>query len=294
MNILITGAQGQVGQELVKQGNLKGLHMVAVNHHELDISKRHFVEKTLFKNNVSLVINAAAYTAVDKAESEPDQAFAVNSKGPFNIASACSKANIPMIHISTDYVFNGEKKEPYVETDAISPPGVYGKSKAQGEAEVKKHLQQHIILRTSWVYGVHGNNFVKTMISLAKTTDTIRVVNDQFGCPTFARDIAKAIWSIVNDIQNQQKVRWGTYHYCGIGTTSWYGFAKKIFEIARQYEILAIKKVEPVSTDAYPTPAKRPLSSVLDCNLIHQHFDVIQKPWEQSIKEMLKDLYAIF
>jgi dTDP-4-dehydrorhamnose reductase len=291
MNILVTGAKGQVGRELIEQGRLKGFPMVGTHHHELDITDRHAIENTLFKNNIRLAINAAAYTTVDKAESEPGSAFNVNSNGASCMASACSKANIPMIHISTDYVFNGEKKEPYVETDAISPLGVYGKSKAQGEAEVKNHLKQHIILRTSWVYGIHGHNFVKTMINLAKTTDIIRVVDDQIGCPSFARDIAKAILSIADDIQRQKEPQWGTYNYCGMGTTSWFGFAKKIFELAKKYETLAVKQVVPIRTDEYPTAAKRPANSALNCDLIRQHFGIIQTPWELSLEEMITDLY---
>jgi dTDP-4-dehydrorhamnose reductase len=292
MNILVTGAKGQVGRELIEQGHLKGFSMVGTNHHELDITDRHAIENTLFKNNIRLAINAAAYTAVDKAESESEQAFEINSNGAACMASACSKANIPLIHISTDYVFNGEKKEPYVETDSISPIGVYGKSKAQGEAEVKNHLKQHIILRTSWVYGIHGHNFVKTMINLAKTTNMIRVVDDQFGCPTFARDIAKTILSIADHIQRLKEPPWGTYHYCGMGTTSWFGFAEKIFEFANKFETLAVKQVVPIRTDEYPTAAKRPANSALNCDLIHQHFGIIQKPWEQSLEEMITDLYT--
>jgi dTDP-4-dehydrorhamnose reductase len=293
MNILVTGAKGQVGRELVKQGHLKGFSMVGTTHHELDITNRHAIENTLFKNNIRLAINAAAYTAVDKAESEPDQAFDVNSNGASFMASACSKANIPLIHISTDYVFNGEKKKPYVETDAISPLGVYGKSKAQGEAEVKNNLKQHIILRTSWAYGIDGHNFVKTMLSLAKTADTIRGVDEQIGCPTSAREIAKAILSIADHIQRLQEPKWGTYHYCGMGTTSWFGFGKKIFEIANKFETLAVKQVVPIRTDEYPTAAKRPANSVLNCDLIHQYFGIIQTPWEQSLEEMITELLTV-
>ena len=292
MNILVTGAKGQVGRELIEQGHLKGFSMVGTHHHELDITDRHAIENELFKNNIRLAINAAAYTAVDKAESESEQAFEINSNGAACMASACSKANIPLIHISTDYVFNGEKKEPYVETDSISPIGVYGKSKAQGEAEVKNHLKQHIILRTSWVYGIHGHNFVKTMINLAKTTDIIRVVDDQIGCPSFARDIAKAILSIADHIQRQKEPQWGTYHYCGMGTTSWFGFAEKIFEFTNKFETLALKQAVPIRTDEYPTAAKRPANSALNCNLIHQHFGIIQTPWEHSLEEMITDLYS--
>jgi dTDP-4-dehydrorhamnose reductase len=292
MNILVTGSKGQVGRELIEQGRLKGFSMVGATHHDLDVTDKLAVENILFEKNISLAINAAAYTAVDKAESEPEQAFDVNSNGSTCMASACSRANIPLIHISTDYVFNGEKKEPYVETDVISPLGVYGKSKAQGEAEVKNNLKHHIILRTSWVYGIDGHNFVKTMLSLAKTTDIIRVVDDQLGCPTFARDIAKTILSIADHIQRLKDPKWGTYHYCGMGATSWFGFAKKIFELAKKFERLAVKQVIPIRTDEYPTAAKRPANSVLNCGLIRQHFEIVQTPWEQSLKEMITDLYT--
>jgi len=184
-------------------------------------------------------------------------------------------------------------EEPYVETDAISPVGVYGKSKAQGEAEIKNNLKQHIILRTSWVYGIHGHNFVKTMINLAKTRKQIRVVDDQIGCPSFARDIAKAILTIADNIQRLKKPEWGLYHYCGKGAISWFGFAKKIFEIAKNFEPLAVKQIVPIRTDEYPTVAKRPANSALNCDLIHQHFGIIQTPWQQSLEEMITDLYTV-
>lgn len=293
MNIFVTGSKGQLGHELGKQGRLKGFNLLLTNHKTLDITDRQAVENALFKNNISLAINAAAYTAVDRAETEPDLAFAVNSKGALNMAFACKKAKIPLVHISTDYVFDGEKKEPYLETDPVSPVGVYGKSKAQGEIEIKSHLKQHIILRTSWVYGVCGHNFVKTMIKLARTTDIIRVVDDQSGCPTFTKDIAKTILSIAGYIQKNREIRWGTYHYCGMGKTSWYGFAEKIFEIAKKYESFKVKQVIPISTDEYPTPAKRPAGSVLDCGLIYKYFGIIQRPWEESLKEMITQLYTL-
>ena len=214
---------------------------------------------------LSSVINAAAYTAVDRAESGSEAAFAVNREGPAHLADRCRKRGIPLIHVSTDYVFDGEKGKPYVEEDPIAPLGVYGKSKAAGEAEVRQRLPEHIIVRTAWLVGVHGHNFVKNMLRLGRERETLKVVSDQQGCPTFAADLADAILVMAKQAEIRKLVPWGTYHYCGRGETTWHGFAEAIFEIAGQYEKFALKNLLPISTAEYPTPVKRPANSVLDC-----------------------------
>ena len=242
------------------------------------------------QSGASLVINAAAYTAVDKAESEEDIAYAVNKDGPAYLASACKEAGIPLIHVSTDYVFDGSKKGPYLESDPVSPLGVYGRSKAAGEEEIRSRLQKHIILRTAWLYGIHGSNFVKTMLRLGKERQSLRVVSDQYGCPTYASDLAEAILAISENHLEGRKIVWGTYHFCGGGFTTWHAFAEEIFRIACRYQSFNVKEIVPIGTSEYPTAAKRPHNSVLDCSLLRKNFGIIPHPWEESLAVMIEKL----
>jgi len=288
MRILITGCNGQLGWELCRRGGERGFDIIALDIPEFDITDASQVKFEVSQSDAYLIINAAAYTAVDKTESESELAFAVNRDGPANLASYCAEIGIPLIHISTDYVFDGNKKGPYLETDPVSPIGVYGRSKAAGETEVRKHLKEHIIIRTAWLYGIHGHNFVKTMLSLGREKEVLRVVNDQYGCPTNAADLAEAILKIAAQISEGSNIAWDTYHYCGAGVTTWHGFAKKIFDLARERHSLMVKKVVPITTDQYPTPAKRPANSVLDCSLIKKHFGISPKPWAESLARMIE------
>jgi dTDP-4-dehydrorhamnose reductase len=290
MKLLIIGSNGQLGWELCKKGKEQGFDILALDLPEFDITDPYSAEKAVSQSEVSLVINAAAYTAVDKAESEPETAFAVNRDGPAHLSACCAKVEIPLIHISTDYVFNGNKKDPYLETDPVSPLGVYGKSKAEGEVKVREHLPEHIIFRTAWLYGIHGQNFVKTMLRLGRVNEVVKVVADQYGCPTYAADLAEAVLTVANQIDKRKNISWGTYHYCGKGATSWHGFAKNIFDLARQFDSLTVKKVAPISTAEYPTPAKRPAKSVLDCAFITEQFGINPKPWQESLSDMI-DVY---
>ena len=291
MRILIVGSNGQLGWELYRQGKDRGLDLIPLDLPEFDITDKSAVFDTVTRSNADIVINAAAYTAVDRAESEIDIAFAVNRDGPSYLASTCAKVHIPLIHVSTDYVFDGCKKGAYLETDLAAPVGVYGKSKAEGEEEVRRNLKEHIIIRTSWLCGVHGNNFVKTMLHLAREREELRVVDDQHGCPTFAVDLAEAILTIASLIERGENISWGTYHYGGGGSTTWYGFASKIFEIAKEYNTLKLKKVIPITTSEYPTPTKRPANSVLDCSLLLKEFNICSLPWEESLANMLDSYF---
>ena len=291
MKLLITGSKGQLGWELCRQGKERGHDLIPLDLPEFDITDKSTVSDTVTRSHAGLVVNSAAYTAVDKAESEIDMAFAVNRDGPSYLASACEKVHIPLIHISTDYVFDGCKNGAYLETDLIAPIGVYGKSKAEGEEKVRSNLKEHIIIRTSWLYGVHGNNFVKTMLHLGREQEELRVVDDQYGCPTFAADLAEAILTIVSLFERGENISWGTYHYCGGGSTTWYGFASKIFEIAKGYDTLKLKKVVPISTSEYPTPSKRPANSIMDCTLLERNFRISPKPWEDNLSRMLTEYY---
>jgi len=290
MKLLITGSNGQLGWELCRQGKDRGFSTVPLDIPEFDITDEASVRKVFLEAGPDLVINAAAYTAVDKAESDQEMAFSVNSDGPYYIASACNEKKIPLIHISTDYVFDGCKDGPYDNTDQVCPIGIYGKSKSEGEERVRHILREHIIVRTAWLCGVHGNNFVKTMLKLGREREEIRVVADQYGCPTFAADLAGALLTIASKIDNGQRNSWGTYHYCGTGSTTWFGFASKIFETAGTYEEFKVKKVIPIKTSEYPTAATRPSNSVMDCSSLGQEFNICPPHWEDSLSCMLEAL----
>ena len=292
MRILVTGANGQVGWELSRRGARKGFDILAFDRAALDITDSSAANREVSKSGASVVVNAAAYTAVDQAESEPELAFAVNRDGPAYLASACAEVGIPLVHISTDFVFDGQKQGPYLETDQVSPLSIYGKSKASGEIAVRERLRQHIILRTSWVYGAHGDNFVKTMLRLGREKEVVRVVADQAGCPTSAVDIVETILTIISRGWQSRQVPWGTYHYCGEGVTSWYGFAEAIFAVAAAYVALKVRRVEPITTADYPTPAKRPANSVLDCSLVKKSFGIVPKSWNKSLATMVQQLFS--
>lgn len=290
MKILITGADGQLGRELIKQGQLKGFSVQAPSEDDMDITDLEKIDRCMAFHQPEVVINAAAYTQVDKAESEAALAFAVNTTGSANLARMCAKNKIPLVHISTDYVFDGQKGTSYLETDTISPVGVYGRSKAEGEIEIRSHLKEHIILRTSWLYGIHGHNFAKTILKLATTKPKIRVVADQYGSPTNAADLAQTILIISDRMQFNNDVDWGTYHYCGQGVISWYNFAEKIVGLARLYADVKTTRIEPIATADYPTRALRPIYSALDCSRIQKHFGINPKPWQKSLEITIKEL----
>jgi dTDP-4-dehydrorhamnose reductase len=245
------------------------------------------IQEVLEKEDVSVVINLAAYNAVDRAEEEVEKAFAVNRDGAGNLAGACRRRGLALIHFSTDYVFDGRKKRPYVEDDSVAPLGVYGQSKAAGEAEIRKVLEEHIIVRTSWLYGIHGKNFLKTILGLAKEREVIRVVADQIGCPTATKDLAEVILTMIRARQGNQQ--WGTFHYSGFGETSWYGFAKEIVALAQRYASCRAR-VEPIVSEDYPTLARRPKYSVLDCSRTEKEFAVRSRPWKDSLSETMAAL----
>lgn len=284
MKVLITGANGQLGRELIRQGWKFNFKIQGVNHQELDITSEDQVNQMLTHGCPSVVINAAAYTDVDKAERESDIAYAVNKDGPAYLARYCADHGLTLIHISTDYVFDGTKGRPYQENDPIAPLGVYGQSKAQGEDVIRSTLKDHLIVRTSWLYGVYRNNFVKTILKLSHERTNLRVVADQFGSPTSAADLAMALLTIVEKISTGEKFDWGTYHYCGKGITTWHGLAEKIIQLAESSKTLQIKQVTPISTAEWPTPTKRPPYSVLDCSHLISQFGIALKPWQESLK----------
>jgi dTDP-4-dehydrorhamnose reductase len=289
--IAIIGSNGQLGWELVRKAEHRGYEPLALDIPEIDITHAASIKDKLGSKDLSLVINAAAYTAVDRAETEPEQAYAVNRLGPANLADFCEQTAIPLIHISTDYVFDGSKAGAYCEDDPVAPLGVYGQSKAAGESEVRRRIQEHLIIRTAWLYGVHGQNFVKTMLRFGKEREIMRVVGDQTGCPTYAADLANAIILMTDRILSGKKTPWGTYHYCGGGSTTWYGFAEAIFKMVEKYEAFSVREVIPITSDEYPTPVKRPTNSVLDCSKIQSNFGICPRPWVKSLTDMIDAVY---
>jgi len=292
MRILVFGAAGQLGYELMRQGQALRLDIEGVDLPQTDISRMAQVTDVIADYQPLLVINAAAYTNVDEAESEPELAMAVNKDGPANIARVCAAKKTPLIHISTDYVFDGKKGTPYRETDPVSPIGVYGRSKAAGEAALRSVLNEHIILRTAWLYGSHGRNFVKTILKLARENEVIRVVSDQYGSPTSAVDLAGAIFKICNIIRQGAAIDWGTYHYCGRGIISWHEFARAAVDMCRQQGRVKVARVDPIKTADYPARVERPPYSALDCTLIGRHFGIAPQPWQNSLAVTVHELLA--
>ena len=292
MKVLITGANGQLGRELVRLSRTVDFEVHHLDRQQLDITDENGIKQVFERISPSLVINAAAYTHVDRAEDEPDLAYAVNADGPTYLARYCAANRLALIHISTDYVFDGTKGRPYQESDPIAPLGVYGLSKAQGEAAVRSVLPNHIIVRTSWLYGVYRQNFVKTILKLAAENTALRVVADQSGSPTSAASLAKTVLIIAREIGAREKFEWGTYHYCGAGITSWHGLAEKIIELAAPYTALKARQVEAITTADWPTPAQRPPYSVLDCTRLENKFGIHPEQWQHSLKNTIDRIFA--
>ncbi|RPA46618.1 dTDP-4-dehydrorhamnose reductase [Shewanella vesiculosa] len=284
MRILVTGKNGQIGRCLVEQlSTMSDITLLALDRDQLDITDSINVNKVVAEFIPNIIINAAAYTAVDKAEQEREFAYAVNRDGPYNLAVAANNINATIIHISTDYAFAGDSIAAYVETDNTEPQSEYGRSKLAGEQAVERACSRHIILRTGWVFAEHGHNFVNTMLRLTKTRDTLDVVADQFGGPTYAADIANAIIIITKQLANGNQA-YGLYHYSGFPYVSWHAFAEKIFELGLAQGILKQSiQVNPITTPDYPTPAKRPANSQLNCHKIKQEFGIVQSDWQAAL-----------
>jgi len=296
MHLLVTGANGQLGQCLADQLKTQNIAHTLLSRQDADINDTVVLEKIIADKGVTAIINAAAYTAVDKAESEPDLARRVNVDGPTALAKLSARFDIPLLHVSTDYVFDGNQQTPYVETDATGPTGVYGQTKLDGELAIQRHATKYIIMRTAWVFSEYGNNFLKTMLRLAKERDTLGVVADQVGCPTYAGDIAQALISVARQLheaeeQNLPEARYGIYHYAGDEAVSWHGFAMAIFEEAHQQGALVkIPVVNAIATQDYPTPAKRPAYSVLDAAKIYVDYGVKASAWRFAVSEISRDI----
>lgn len=288
--VLLIGAKGQVGQEL--QVTLPQLgEVISIGREELDLTNSEKIGQLIREIHPDYLVNASAYTAVDKAETEPDLAYSINAIAPKIMAEAAEKIKAKFLHISTDYVFDGRKNTPYLETDLTNPLGVYGQSKLRGEEEIKTVNSQAIILRTAWVYGSYGkSNFVKTMLRLGKEREELKVVVDQVGSPTWSKDIAAAITQLLINVDNPT----GIYNFTNSGVASWFDLTKAIFEEAKISGIpLKIQRVIPITTAEYPTPAVRPAYSVLSGQKISQQLGYIPPYWRDSLKAMLNQLFNL-
>jgi dTDP-4-dehydrorhamnose reductase len=289
MKIAVIGRDGQIAHCLRSLGRAAGHYVHAAGRPEIDLTSPATIGAFLDRTMPDLVVNAAAYTAVDNAESDSEQAFLVNATGAGELARLCTDYGLPLVHISTDFVFDGSRRTPYVETDVVLPLSAYGASKAAGETAVRRALDRHVILRTSWVYGAHGTNFVKTMLRLGAERSELAVVDDQRGSPTSAPDIARAILQIAPRLANSDIDLWGSYHLSGAYETTWYGFASEIF---RQAAVRGarVPRVVPIKTAAYPTPARRPSYSVLDNTKFIRTFGFALPDWRASLAECLAEL----
>ncbi|UXS03428.1 dTDP-4-dehydrorhamnose reductase [Agrobacterium tumefaciens] len=286
MRLAVTGKNGQVVSALLARANID-LQIIALGRPELDLLHPETVLRALHDAKPDAVVSAAAYTAVDKAESEPDAAYAINRYGAKAVAEAAKSLGLPVIHLSTDYVFDGAKDGAYQENDPTGPTSVYGRSKLDGETAINESNANHAILRTAWVYSQYGNNFVKTMLRLAETKDEINVVADQFGCPTSANDIAQAIIVIAKRlVEDPSPDLRGVFHLSGSGETTWAGFAKQIFAFSMA-EGGKPMTVNAIKTAQYPTPAKRPANSRLDCSKLEKTYGIKLPDWQSSTRAVV-------
>ena len=293
MRLLVAGAQGQLARAMIELApSATDVTAFALGRPALDLTAPASVLKTLADFKPDVIVNAAAYTAVDKAESEPDAAMSLNADGPARLAEAADKMGAILIHVSTDYVFDGTKTTPYVEDDPAAPLGAYGRSKLAGEVAVRAATARHIILRTAWVHSPFGANFVKTMLRLAADRPEVRVVDDQIGSPTYAPHLADAILAISRAaIVDQDGARFGTYHAAGAGAVTWCGMAREVMRVSASLGGPSAN-VAAITTAEYPTPARRPANSRLDCTKLATAFGVTLPRWEDGVAECVRRLRA--
>ena len=283
---MVTGAGGMTGGEVSERAPRAGWTVFPHSRAELDISDSAAVEAAVRACAPDAIINCAAYTAVDRAESEPEVAAAVNDDGARNVARAAAAAGVPIIHVSTDYVFGGDARVPYAPDAPTAPLGVYGRTKLAGESAVRELVPRHVIIRTSWVFSHRGGNFVRTILRLAAERDELRVVNDQTGRPTSAADLADALLVVADSIA-EHAAGGGTYHFANSGETSWFEFAEAILEEMATRGESALPRLVAISTSDYPTAARRPAYSVLDTRSFTERFGVVPRPWRDAVRDTM-------
>jgi dTDP-4-dehydrorhamnose reductase len=288
--ILQFGTAGQLGVEMMAMAKAAAIPLTAVNRKAADFTRPEEVVRVVRQADTDVVVNAVAYTAVDKAESEEALAYAINVDAVGTMAEACAARGLPLIHVSTDYVFDGEKRSPYLETDPTRPLNAYGRTKLAGERALAAANPRHVILRTSWVYSAHGGNFVKTMLRLGCERDRLTVVNDQVGCATSAADIASAILAIAGAL-HAGKDGFGVFHYTGAGETTWYDFARAVLDGARHWAPVKAD-LSPIISSQFPTRAQRPRNSRLDCRKIEDVYGIRPVAWRVALGRVLNQLKA--
>lgn len=292
--LLLTGVNGQVGHAL--QNLLDGYQVVAVSREQLDLSNADQIRQVVRTSRPALIINPAAYTAVDKAESEPALAFAVNAQAPQVLAEEAARLGAGLIHFSTDYVYDGNKHSVYLESDPVNPVSVYGKSKLAGEEAIRSVGLPHLILRTSWVYGSYGKNFLKTIVRLAGERESLRIVADQHGAPTSAISIAQSVATLIERWQPDNQLHSGVYHLVNAGETSWHGFASAIVSSyqamaeSRGWPSLQVKEILPIAASEYPTPAQRPSNSRLSTQKLQETFGVVLPDWQVALQQVMQQV----
>ena len=284
--VLVTGAGGQVGWSLLCASPPEGFDVRGYPRSALDVLDVEEVERLV--RDADLVVNAAAYTAVDAAQTDRERCFAINAEAPGVLAGRCAALGVPLIHLSSDYVFDGRKRGAYVEDDPVHPINVYGQSKVAGEEAVRRAIDAHVIVRTSWVFAARGRNFVRTIVALAESTEPLRVVDDQVGAPTAAGDIAKTVLAVGAKLLDDGGP-YGTFHYTSEGSTSWYGCAQTIFDlVARRRNARPL--IEPITTADYGAPAPRPKNSMLDCAKITEAFAPPRRSWQDGVADVVKEI----
>jgi len=287
VKLLIVGREGQVARALARGAASQGLDAIAIGRPQLDLEKPETIAPIVAASAPDIVINAAAFTAVDQAESEHDRAFAINARGAEVVALAAAQVGAPILHVSTDYVFEGDKNAPYVEDDAAAPKSVYGASKFEGEQRVRAANISAVIIRTAWIHDSQGRNFVRTMLRLARTRTEIPVVEGQLGCPTYAADLAEALLAIAG----QKAARPGIYHCAGTGETTWAGLAEEVFALSRS-RAGPSARVIPIPSDGNPTLAPRPANSRLDCSKLAEEYGVRMRPWREALVDCVDAIAA--
>ena len=288
MRVLLVGSGGQLGRALRAAEWPPGSALIALDRHALDITEPDAPAREIARWRPDVVVNAAAYTAVDRAESEPAAAFAANRDGPAHLAAACAAEGAALVHLSTDYVFDGESDRPWRPSDPVRPLGVYGKSKAAGEEAVRQALKRHVIVRTAWLHAAHGHNFVATMLRAGRSAERLRIVNDQIGAPTPAADLARALSRIADRIHAGHGA-YGTYHFCAEPAVSWHGFADAIFDTAARYGYPK-PELAGIPSDQWPTAAPRPCYSVLDCSTLQSDYGVSRSDWRTRLPAIVAAL----
>jgi dTDP-4-dehydrorhamnose reductase len=288
--LLVFGAGGQIGRALTERPPPRGFVIVGLGHADADIADHAAVARAVDRHRPDIIVNAAAYTAVDRAETEPARAFAVNEAGARHLATAARDAGAVLVHLSTDYVFDGSGADPYVEDAPVAPVNAYGLAKEAGERAIRDIAPRHVILRSAWIYAARGQNFLTTMLRLARERDVVRVVADQHGTPTSAADVANAIRALLPRLHDPDAA-FGTFHLANSGRTTWHEFAEAIFvHLARSGS--RVPRLEAIATSDYPTPARRPAMSVLDCQKIARVYGIKLRPWQDALDATLASLLA--